>query len=202
MTDWRQKTVDTYNRSAKELAEYFQGIGPRNHDIEKGFELIGNISNPKVLEIGCGDGRDAKEIIKHTSNFIGFDISNSFIELARKNAPKGVFEVADAVNFKYQEGLDLVFAFASLLHLDKNEVQEVLSKVGRALGKKGIFFISLKYMPSYTEQIKQDQFGERLFYFYSPEIIKQLAGDAFESVFEDRQVIGKTEWFTIALRKV
>lgn len=200
MTDWRQKTIDTYDKSAKELAEYFQGVGARNVDIEKALELIGNPTNPKVLEIGCGDGRDAKEILKHTSNYLGFDASSSFIELARTVAPSAQFEVADAISYSYPKDLDLVFAFASLLHLDKDEVKTVLHKVSGALRQGGIFYISLKYMPEYTEQIKKDQFGERLFYFYTPEIIKELAGEAYETVLEDRQTIGKTEWFTIALR--
>jgi hypothetical protein len=54
LTDWKQATIDTYNKSAKELAVYFRGIGSRVSDIEKAIKLVGNIDNPSVLEIGCG----------------------------------------------------------------------------------------------------------------------------------------------------
>jgi len=34
LTNWKKKTLETYNKSAKELAEYFSGIGPRSSDID------------------------------------------------------------------------------------------------------------------------------------------------------------------------
>jgi SAM-dependent methyltransferase len=200
MTDWKQKTVDTYNKSAVELAEYFKGIGPRVKDIEKAFELAGNRQNPNVLEIGCGDGRDAKEIVKYTTNYIGFDISSELIKIARGHAPGVSFEVADAVSYKYPKDLDVVFAFAALLHLDKYEVAQILKLVHISLKPGGIFYISLKYMPEYIQKVKKDKYGERLFYFYNPTEIQDMAGKYYETVLENRQKIGDTDWFTIALR--
>lgn len=100
----RQQTVDTYNKSAKELAEYFRGIGPRTDDIDLAIRLAGNSENPKILEIGCGDGRDAKEIVKRTKNYTGFDISEELIKIARADVPDATFEVADATHYDYQGG--------------------------------------------------------------------------------------------------
>jgi SAM-dependent methyltransferase len=203
MPDLRQQTVDTYNKSAKELAEYFRGIGSRDDDIDLAIKLAGNPKDPKVLEIGCGDGRDAKTIVTRTSNYVGFDISDELIKLARKHVPEGKFEVADAVNYEYPDGLDVVYAFASLLHLNKDEVKDVLKKVHEALRPGGIFFISLKLADEYTEKVKEDQFGTRLFYFYNPEAIKQLAGDKYEVINVDGGfvTVGNTQWFEIVLKK-
>ncbi|HTE21428.1 MAG TPA: class I SAM-dependent methyltransferase [Candidatus Limnocylindria bacterium] len=203
MADLRQRTVETYNKSARELAEYFRGIGPRDDDIDLAINLAGNPKDPQVLEIGCGDGRDAKAIVQRTPNYVGFDISEELIKLARKHVPKGRFIVADAAGYDYPGGLDVVYAFASLLHLDKDEVEDLFKKVHKALKPGGIFFISLKLAPEYTEKVKEDQFGVRLFYFYNPEVITELAGDKYEVAKIDGGfvTVGNTQWFEIALRK-
>ena len=201
---WKQKTVDTYNKSAKELAEYFRGIGSRKGDIQRAIELSDATENPVILEIGCGDGRDAKEVVKFTDNYKGFDISEELIKLANEHVPTGEFEVADAVGYNFQKGLDIVLAFASLLHLDKNEVKDVLDKAHEARNPGGVFFISLKYRPSYQEEVKKDKFGERMFYYYNPDFIKGLAGENYEVVYKDGGFIttGNTEWFEVGLKKL
>jgi len=202
MSDIRQRTIDTYNNSAKELAEYFRGIGSRIKDIDLAIELAGSPIGPQILEIGCGDGRDAKEMVKRTKHYVGFDISEELIKLAREHVPEGRFEVADAVTYDYPQGLDVVFAFASLLHLNKEEIATVLEKAHTSLKPGGVFFISLKLANEYTEKIKEDRFGTRQFYFYNPDIIKELAGDMYEVAKIDGGFItvGNTEWFEIALR--
>jgi SAM-dependent methyltransferase len=202
MRELRQQTIDTYDQSAEALAEYFRGIGPRVHDIDLAFLLAGEPEKARVLEIGCGDGRDAKDIIRRTPNYRGFDVSSSMIRLARSHVPEGEFEVADAMTYEYTETQDIVFAFASLLHLDKEEVTTVLKKVHIALRIGGIFFISLKEKPEYTEELKEDDFGKRLFYFYNADIIGELAGTDYETVALSNMTIGHTKWFEIALKKV
>lgn len=199
----KQTTINTYNKSARPLAEYFRGIGSRNKDIDIATKLAGRV-NPKVLEIGCGDGRDAKEIIKKTNDYIGFDISEKLIEMARHDVPDTKFEVADAISYEYPHNLDVVFAFASLLHLNKQDIKLVLKKVHTALKSGGIFYISLKHSDVYREEIKNDQFGSRMFYFYNPELIKELAGPGYKVVSSssDFKSANKTKWFEIALQKL
>lgn len=202
--DWKQKTTDTYNNSAREMAEYFKGIGSRTKDIKKAFELIGDLDNPKVLEIGCGDGRDAKEIIKLTDNYLGFDISKELIKLAKANVPNTRFEVGDVTNYKFPDNLDIVFAFASLLHINRKDMKEVFDKLYWAIKPGGVFFISLKYRQEYAEEIKKDGFGERMFYFYNPELIQEIAGENWDVVYSDGGfVTGRdTKWFEVGLQKI
>ncbi len=202
MVDYRKMTIDTYDRSAKALAQYFKGIGARVLDIDIAFNLLEQTSaNPRVVEIGCGDGRDAVDIISRTNHYLGFDISEGMIQIARQELPDAHFEIGDAVTFEYPPNTDIVFAFASILHLDKDEVSQVLSKVHQSLNPGGVFYVSAKYMPEYKQSVKKDQYGERMFYFYNPDILKELSKGIFTSVFEDQKTIGSTDWFEIALRK-
>lgn len=202
MNKLRNITAETYNRSAAELAEHFERIDPRTEDINLVFDLLGNPENPRIVEIGCGDGRDAQEIASRTNDYLGFDISNSFIEMAQQKVPEARFVVADAANFEFPPNVDAIFAFASLLHLSREEVQDIFSRAHNALSPGGIFYSSLKYSPNYFGEIKKDRFGERLFYFYNDELIKDLAGDGYQVAKSWHKTLSDTEWLEIALRKV
>lgn len=202
MSDLRQATIDTYNQSADALAEYFRGIGPREKYIDVAFELAGNPIEPNVLEIGCGDGRDAKAIVARTPNYTGFDVSKELIKLARQHVPGARFEVADAAEYEFRGELDIAFAFASLLHLSKQELGTVFGGLAKVLRPGGIFYISSKYRPEYAEEVKEDRFGTRQFYYYNPELMTDLAGPEYEVAKTWREAHGNTDWFELALRKV
>jgi len=194
----KQQTVDTYNATAKEMAEKFNAIGPRVEDLERGFSLMSK-RNPSVLEIGCGNGRDAKEILKYTKNYLGIDISDSMIDIANETVPNGIFEVADIETFSLPPNLDIIFSFASLLHSEAKKIHNILNRAHEALSENGIFYISLKYGDGMIT--KTDQFGIRTYYFYTPEDIERMAGDKYEVLWSDKQDMLNQEWFTIALEK-
>jgi hypothetical protein len=44
--------------------------------------------------------------------------------------------------------------------------------------------ISLKLSDKYEEKIKEDSYGTRMFYYYNPELIKELAGDKYTVVMK------------------
>ncbi len=194
------QTINTYNATASAMAEKFNNIGARTDDIERGFSFVEKKS-PFVFEIGCGNGRDAKEILTYSHNYLGVDISEAMIALACEYVPEGKFEVVDIENYVFPMGLDLIFSFASLLHSNKESVRSVLEKAHHGLNEKGVFYISLKY-DDYRELTKTDEFGTRTYYLYNPEIIKELAGDKYKTIFEDTHELRGQKWFTIVLQKI
>jgi ubiquinone/menaquinone biosynthesis C-methylase UbiE len=199
--DWQSQTIKTYDDSANELAEYFKGIGARVDDIELGLKLADIGSNAQVVEIGCGDRRDAVEIVKRVGKYEGFDPSEGLLKIAHKRLPNVSFVKADALSYVYPKKLDVVYAFASLLHVNLEDLKKVFEKVSQSLRPGGVFFISLKERTDYVEEVKEDEYGKRIFYYYNPAIIKEVAGTSFTSIYEDHQKIGKTDWFTIVLKK-
>lgn len=201
MSNWDARTIETYDRSAEQLAEYFAGIGPRVADIERGLGLAGVGSTAKVVEIGCGDGRDAVEIVPRVASYEGVDPSAGLLELARKKLPDVSFVLADALTYKYPTNLDVIFAFASLLHVDIDGMGDALDYASAALRPGGIYYMSLKEREVYTQELQTDQYGERMFYYYTPEIIELQAGFGFDPVYVDHQQVGSTQWFTLALQK-
>lgn len=200
--DWHAQNIKVYNESAQELAERFSGIGSRVADIERALKLADKSDGAKVVEIGCGDGRDAVEIVKHASMYQGFDPSIGLLNLAKFRVPSASFVLSDASIYNYPDNLDAVFAFASLLHISKDDLPDIFKKIHKSLRSDGILYISLKERDEYAEDTKVDQFGTRMFYFYNPSIIKRLAGDGFSIIYEEHYLKGKTPWFNLALKKV
>jgi ubiquinone/menaquinone biosynthesis C-methylase UbiE len=199
--DWNTQTIKTYDQSAKKLAEYFKDAGARVEDIKLGLKLAQAGANARVVEVGCGDGRDAEEIAKHVGWYEGFDPSEGLLEIARKRLPHSSFVKDDALSYQYPDNLDVIYAFASLLHVNKTNMKEALAKATAALKEGGILYISLKERPLYEEEVKEDQYGKRMFYYYNPQLIKDLAGDALTPVHEYHYTIGPTDWFNVALKK-
>jgi SAM-dependent methyltransferase len=205
----RSATIQTYIQSGNQLAEYYDSLGPRIDDIDRAIELWGD-RLPVVVEVGCGCGRDAAEILKRTPYYMGIDISPSMLDRAKANSTGGAFILGDLRyafpgNTSYVNGdvvpdrVDIVFSFASMLHSNEEEVQGVLSDALNVLTPGGIFYISLKLGEGKT--VKEDRYGERTFYLYTPEKIQELAGERYETAYVDTQHREDTDWFTIALRK-
>ncbi len=198
--DKKSQTIHTYNKSAIALAQKFDNLGVRISDILETFALI-NKQNPRVLEIGCGNGRDAKEIIKKTNDYLGVDVSEKLIDLARVKVPEARFEVADIISFKFPKNIDIVFAFASLIHVDKDELKVIFMKIFNSLNQSGVVRISLKYSDEYKEVTEESEFGIRTYYYYSQDDIKELVGDLTiikSEILEKRETV----WFEVTLQKM
>ena len=193
--DKKIQTIDTYNKSAQALEKKFDDLGARIFDIEEVFKLLDKVNN-KVVEIGCGNGRDAEEIIKRTNDYVGIDISTELIKLAQKKVPKGKFLVADVTSFEFPEKIDIVFAFASLIHVNKEDLINVLDKIHKSLNSKGILRMSMKYSDEYKEVTKEDEFGVRTYYHYSKNDIKELAYK-FHLVKNDENDLRGQKWIEI-----
>jgi SAM-dependent methyltransferase len=197
--DLKQQTIDTYNASAELMAQKFNNIQARVADIERGLSFL-QMKNPSVLEIGCGNGRDAQEIVKHTDRYLGIDISQSMIDIAQRTLPEQRFVVADIESYTFEHDIDIIFSFASLLHSPPEKLEQVFRSAHTALSADGVFYISLKL--GQGESIKTDAFGTRVFYLYTPEVVTALAGAGYTVIYSELYELLGQEWLTLALRKV
>ncbi|HCC05159.1 TPA: hypothetical protein DEP58_02525 [Patescibacteria group bacterium] len=197
--DNKTQTITTYNDRAQSWADKFDSSGTRVSDINETFALIQKDS-PRVLEIGCGNGRDAQEILKHTYNYLGVDASEKLVELAKQKVPNGQFLVADIEEYTLPTELDLVFAFASLIHIPKQSLQKIFHTILASLNKGGAFRLSVKYAEEYMESTKTDEFGTRTFYLYSDDDIKEMA-QGFTIVKNKIVGLKGKKWLEVLMQK-
>lgn len=193
------QTIASYNQHAADFAQKFDNLGARVSDIDEVLAIV-TTPNPFVLEIGCANGRDAAEICTHTSRYIGLDPSEQLITIARQRVPQAEFVVTDAIAYDFPAGLDIIFAFASLLHIPKDSLKQVITKALAALNDGGVLRLSLKAAPQYQVLTKTDEYGTRTYYLYSPDDIQELA-TGWQVLLNEIENFRGQSWLKVMLQK-
>src|SRR5271155_171080 len=78
-------TIDWYDQNAKKYAEATYAVSPDDL-INQFMNLLPN--KPKILDAGCGGGRDTGLLATKGAQVIGLDISKGLLNEARKRNPE------------------------------------------------------------------------------------------------------------------
>ena len=188
-----------YDTAAEAYRQRYDAISPRVEEVDLVFTHI-NKKNPVVVEIGCAYGREARHIVTKTNRYIGIDISQKYIDMARVENPLANFVCIDIMEYVFEPGVDIVFAFASLLHNSKEDMTIVLGRIAKALNTGGVVLLSLKRRDQYETSVETDDLVSRRFYYYTRQTILDSMPPELVEVFYNEQV-RKQEWFTMLLKK-
>jgi 2-polyprenyl-3-methyl-5-hydroxy-6-metoxy-1,4-benzoquinol methylase len=140
----RQNLLIDVNQKMKEYADRYKYA----------YELIGDITESKVLDLGCGSGQSSVILAKKGAQVNAFDISKTAIEIAIKRAKinsvqdKIKFEVGSAEKMRYDSNsFDLVFGVGLLHHVNiavaAPEIYRVLKDGGQAVFMDPIVFSNI-----------------------------------------------------------
>jgi len=134
-------TLKTYDEIAPEFSKsHFKPFWIKEFSYFKKL-----MPGKKVVDIGCGAGRDAAVFVKNKFDYFGIDGSSGMLETAQKRVLGGKFKLMDYYQLKLPKGhFDGFWAAASLLHIPKNKIRKVLKSLRLVLNKDGIGFISVK----------------------------------------------------------
>ena len=97
-----------------------------------------------VLDLGCGSGRDSKYFLSHGRNVIAVDGSKELCRLAGEFLGHQVI-CSDFRTYTPRESLAGIWASASLLHLEEDEIARAAERLSRSLIDGGIFYMSFKH---------------------------------------------------------
>lgn len=134
------KTLDFYDLNAEEYsAKTFNAdISPLREKFASYLPVGG-----KVLDLGCGSGRDSLAFIRLGFEVTAVDGSTGMCRMAERNTGLKVrrllFEDLD-----YENEFDGVWACSSLLHLPSDILPKVFGLIGRSLKHNGLFFTCFK----------------------------------------------------------
>lgn len=98
----------------------------------------------RILDLGCGSGRDTKFFLERGYDVEAVDGSAELCRLASQytgvRVKQMLFEELSAV-----DQYDGIWACSSILHLPIDKLYEVMQKMATALKKNGIIYTSFKY---------------------------------------------------------
>jgi superfamily II DNA or RNA helicase/HKD family nuclease/protein-L-isoaspartate O-methyltransferase len=97
----------------------------------------------RILDAGCGSGRDAKAFASRGYNVTAFDASPDLAELASKHCGFEVL-VRTFSDVSEIDAYDGIWCCASLLHVAAREMSEAIGKLWRALRPGGSLYLSFK----------------------------------------------------------
>lgn len=195
-----KETVATYNKAAEAYKDRYTAMGARVEDVDRGFSFC-ETDTPFVVEVGPGNGREAAVIVSRSGKYLGIDISDAMVQLARDRLPDVEFVVGDIATYALTSDVDIIFAFASLLHLSRDAMTLVLDKCVNSLRPGGVLYISLKRRQRYCDEVKVDSHGPRHFYYYSKRDILAIKPNTLECIHYDEQRHADEDWFTIVFKK-
>lgn len=192
--DQMNDTINYYNNNAE---TYFDSTV--NADLSDIYQRFLKYLPEKsyILDAGCGSGRDSKFFISQCHRVKAIDGSKELCRLASDYLNQEVENIRFS-DLDYHEEFDGIWACASLLHVDRNEIQNVINKMYNALKDNGIFYASFKYGSSDRMQ------GERYYNDINEDQIKKLFQDFIiqELWFSDDVRTDRTDrWINVIVKK-
>lgn len=141
LAETSRATLSDYN----ETAERFW-LGTRDHDVSQNRDaLLQALQAPgpfRILDFGCGPGRDLKFFSDLGHEAIGLDGAPRFVEMARTYAGCEVWQ-QDFLRLNLPAAyFDGIFANASLFHVPSCELPRVLRELWTTLKPQGALFSS------------------------------------------------------------
>ncbi|MEX0621986.1 MAG: class I SAM-dependent methyltransferase [Candidatus Woykebacteria bacterium] len=193
----KENLKEIYNR----LASGWTAQATWGHEgIQK---FIRSVGKGRVLDLGCGSGIQAKLLQDAGFEVVGVDFAERMIKEAKKKVPGPEFLVMDILNLSFPaNSFDGIFARASLLHIKKKDIGQVLEKLNEILKGNGIIYIALKEGEGERE-VSHPERGTRFFAFYRKAEIKRLLEEAgFEVLDAFFEKIKDINWLQLIARKV
>lgn len=138
MTD---NTTEYYNKNS---LEFIEGTINVDTGILRDRFLKYIPSGGKILDLGCGSGRDTKCFLEAGYQVTAIDASQELCLKATEYTGINVrctrFEELNDV-----KEYDGVFACASLLHVQEGDLPDIMTKINKALKQQGVLYASFKY---------------------------------------------------------
>ena len=135
------KTIEYYNENVSKFVNDTQDVVfCATQDLFLSYLNEGD----SILDFGCGSGRDTKYFLSKGYKVDATDGSEEICKVASDytgiNVKCLLFNELDEID-KY----DGIWACASILHLDRDDLIDVFNRIARALKDNGILYTSFKY---------------------------------------------------------
>lgn len=192
-------TINYYNEHAKSYYETTVGL-----DMGRLYQPFIDCLRPgaKVLDAGCGSGRDSLFFKNQGFQVTAFDASEELVKLSSRLLGQEVL-LMSFENLQLPEQYDGIWACASLLHVKRSELPGVIAKLTEHLKPDGVFYLSFKYGDE--EVWKGGRYFNYLHHQSFQEVLRQIPQLKLENLFitvDVRQDRDDERWLNAYLVKL
>lgn len=156
-------TRSTLSHYEQHAADFFEGT--KDHDVSQNVEALLRqlpaAPAQRILDLGCGPGRDLETFIARGHVPVGLDGAPSFVAMARTRVGCEVWQQDLLALQLPPAAFDGVFANAVLFHVPTQELSRVLNELRQTLVPGGVLFCSNPRGPD-LEQQQGQRFGSYL----------------------------------------
>ena len=195
--DEKETTRQTYDQHASVIADRFWG-----GDLSNSWEAFDAMipRKARVLDLGCGSGRDLAVFTRMGHWVAGLDLSMGMLLEAARRAP-GNYLQGDMTRLPFAPAsFDGVWVSASLLHIPRKLVPGVLAGVNQVLKPDGVLYLSVKKGEGEEWELRE---GERFFSYFGVDEVGGLLMDAgYQIEWQWVEPTPKNDWInSLALKK-
>ncbi len=202
-----RSTIDFYNENADKLAELYEIA-----DMSEIHALLVRFLSAKarILEIGCGSGRDAAFLVAKGYDVTAVEASAQMMEVAQHLYP----ELAGRITLAsvplrdsdrlFSRQFSAVVCIGTIIHVPDQYLFEFASQIRDLVVPDGILFLSgsIRNLPS---QENRDEHG-RLIIERVPEeiqlLFERLGFQLLTRVHNDDALGRPAKWFSLVMQKV
>lgn len=192
------KTLKYYNENAQSFAS--GTVSVKFTEVQDKFLEKLN-SDAYILDLGCGAGRDTKYFLSRGYQIDAIDGSEQLCRIASKYAGIKVRQMLFQ-ELDEKEKYDGIWACASILHLPKKQLREVLENMYAALKSEGWIYTSFKYGKFEGER------NGRYFTDFTTDTFKEFIHDMHGLKIEEHWITGdvrpgrgEEKWLNLLLQK-
>lgn len=183
---WREDNSRLFRIDEKIVSNYFDKtqsrvFSPKSAYLEEKaiISMIEINNEPKVLDLGCGDGRWAEIFIPRCKEYVGVDLSRKFIEKTSRKygSDKTRFYCMPAQNYLVEDKFDLILVIGLTTYMNDKFIEKMATNCRKMLEQEGKLIIrsvsikerSNKRMVFY----RKSNFIRKLFRRYDYQIIRR-----------------------------
>lgn len=138
---------------------FFWGVNP-NYLCYELMQKKPPIKPLKVLDVGCGEGKDAVFLAKNGYIVTAFDMAESGLEkgrmLAEKNGTYVNFYKADINDFELQDNYDIIFCSGVFHYMKPEKRTEVVEKLKKHTNSGGLHVINVFVEKPFIKNLEKE----------------------------------------------
>lgn len=192
------ETLEYYNENARHFTE--ETVNVDFSELQNKF-LNKLQENARILDFGCGAGRDTKYFLNKGFVVDAIDGSAKLCKMASEYTGIPVQNVMFQ-DLADMEQYDAIWACASILHLTYHDLITVMKKMVTALKENGVIYTSFKY--GNFEGVRNGRYFTDMTEEKWKKILLEVGAVTVEEMWitsDVRQGRGEEKWMNLILRK-